>query len=178
MGNRITFDGAIFHQIWSSFQFGYLGLNSLTVIQNGRDAKVDGVEAQVNYSAGGLSLTGAGAYTHARTSGNICQDAISVDPSPDCSGPGDPIVVPSGSRLAVTPKIKLTGTARYTWSMGSGTLHIQSSISYQGSAPPELRPDAEAEYIGNIKASTLSSIFSSAIDWSKYSAELFATNRL
>ena len=174
MGSRITFDGAIFHQIWSSFQFGYLGANSLTVIQNGRNAKVDGVEAQINYSAGGLSLTGAGAYTHARTSGNICHDAISVDPSPDCSGDGDSIVVPSGTRLAVTPKIKLTGTARYTWPMWTGKLHVQGSVSYQGSAPPELRPDADA-IIGNIRASTLVDLFF-GYDWGKYSAELFATN--
>lgn len=174
MGSRITWDGAIFHQLWSSFQFGYLGLNSLTVIQNGRNAKVDGVETQVNYVAGGLSLTGAAAYTHARTSGNICHDALVVDPTPDCSGDGDSIVVPSGSRLAITPKLKVSGTARYTWPMWTGKLHVQGAVSYQSSALSELRPDAEA-ITGKIKASTLVDLFF-GYDWDRYSAELFATN--
>jgi outer membrane receptor protein involved in Fe transport len=179
LGNRLRWNGAIYHQIWSHFQFGYLGPNSLTVIQNGRDAKVDGVESEFDYVAGGLSLSAAAAYTHARTSGNICHAAISVDPSPDCSGldskgNADYIVVPSGSRLAVTPKFKASGTARYTWPVWTGKLHVQGAISYQGSAPADLRP-VDAAIIGKIRASTLVDLFF-GYDWSRYSAELFATN--
>jgi len=179
LGNRLRWNGAIYHQIWNSFQFGYLGPNSLTVIQNGRNAKVDGVETQMDYVAGGLSLSAAAAYTHARTSGNICHAAISVDPSPDCSGldskgNDDYIVVPSGSRLAVTPKFKASGTARYTWPVWTGKLHVQGVISYQGSAPADLRP-VDAAIIGKIKSSTLVDLFF-GYDWSRYSAELFATN--
>ena len=48
-GSRLRWNGAIYHQIWSSFQFGYLGQNSLTVIQNGRNATVDGIESDINY---------------------------------------------------------------------------------------------------------------------------------
>ena len=178
-GSRVTWNGAIFHQIWESFQFGYLGPNSLTVIQNGRNARVDGIETQVNYIAGGLSLTGAAAYTNAKTSGNICKAAIVVDPDPNCggvqsNGKPDFIVVPSGSRLAITPKLKLTGTARYTWPVWTGKAHVQGAISHQGSALSELRP-ADAALIGKIPASTLVDLFF-GYDWSRYSAELFATN--
>ena len=178
-GSRLRWDGAIYHQVWSGFQFGYLGANSLTVIQNGRDAHVDGVETQVDYINGGLSLSAAAAYTNAKTSGNICHAAIVVDPSPDCSGldsKGKPdfVVVPSGSRLAITPKLKLSGTARYTWPIWSGRAHVQAAVSHQGSALSELRPDAEA-ITGKIKASTLVDLFV-GYDWSKYSMELFATN--
>jgi outer membrane receptor protein involved in Fe transport len=179
MGSRLLWDGAVYHQIWKGFQFGYLGPNSLTVIQNGRDAKVDGVESQVNYTAGGLSLTAAAAYTDAKTSGNICKAALVVDPSPDCSGTqsnGNPdyIVVPSGSRLAVTPKFKASGTARYTWPAWTGKLHVQGAISYQGSAIADIRP-ADSAVIGKIRSSTLVDLFF-GYDWSRYSAELFATN--
>lgn len=178
-GSRITWNGAIYHQIWESFQFGYLGPNSLTVIQNGRNAKVDGIESQVNYNAGGLSLTGAAAYTNAKTSGNICKAAIVVDPDPTCGGlqaNGDPdfIVVPSGSRLAVTPKLKVSGTARYTWPIWTGHAHVQGVISYQGSAPADLRP-VDAAAIGKIRSSTVVDLFL-GYDWGRYSAELFATN--
>ena len=160
-------------------QFSFLGANSLTVILNGRAAIVNGVETDLNYTDGGLSLSAAAAYTNAKTSGNICHAAIVVDPSPNCSGldsKGKPdfIVVPSGSRLAITPKLKLSGTARYTWSMGAGKSHVQAAVSHQGSALSELRPDAEA-ITGKIKASTLLDLFI-GYDWSHYSAELFATN--
>jgi outer membrane receptor protein involved in Fe transport len=178
-GSRLRWNGAVYHQIWSGFQFGYLGANSLTVIQNGRNAKVDGIETDINYTAGGLSLSGAAAYTNAKTSGNICHAAMVVDPSPDCSGldskgNADFIVVPSGSRLAITPKLKASATARYTWPVWTGKAHIQGAVSYQGSALSELRPDAEA-ITGKIKASTLVDLFL-GYDWSRYSAELFATN--
>jgi outer membrane receptor protein involved in Fe transport len=179
LGNRLRWNGAIYHQIWSSFQFGYLGANSLTVVQNGRNAKVDGIETQVDYLAGGLSLSAAAAYTNARTSGNICHASLAVDPSPDCSGldskgNDDYIVAPSGTRLAITPKFKATATARYTWPVWTGKAHVQGVVSYQGSAPSELRV-AEAEAIGPIPASTLVDLFF-GYDWSRYSAELFATN--
>ena len=50
----------------------FLGENSLTVIQNGRDAKINGIETDVNYVTGGLTLNAAAAYTDAKTKGNIC----------------------------------------------------------------------------------------------------------
>ncbi len=86
LGSRLRWNGAIYHQVWKDIQFSFLGLNSLTVIQNGRNARINGIESDINYSDGGLSLTAAAAYTDAKTKGNICNAAIVVDPSPDCSG--------------------------------------------------------------------------------------------
>jgi outer membrane receptor protein involved in Fe transport len=179
LGSRLTWDGAIYHERWSSFQFGFLGPNSLTIVQNGRDAKVNGIESQVNYVAGGLSLTAAAAYTDAKTIGNICAAPIDVDPSPDCTGlktngKPDIIVAPSGTRLAITPKFKASGTARYSWPMGQGKAHVQGAISYQTSGRSELRV-ADADLIGDIPSSTLVDLFL-GYDWKRYSAELFATN--
>jgi iron complex outermembrane recepter protein len=174
LGNRIRWNGAIYHQLWEGFQFSYLGPNSLTVIQNGRNARVNGLETDFNYVAGGLSLSLAAAYTDAKTQGNICHQALVVDPSPDCSGAGDFIVTPSGTRLPVTPKFKGSATARYTWPVWTGKAHVQGAVSYQGSAPSDIMPDQEA-LIGAIKGSTLVDLFI-GYDWSRYSAELFATN--
>jgi len=179
LGNRIRWNGAIYHQIWNGFQFSYLGPNSLTVIQNGRNAKVDGVETDFNFVSGGLTLSAAAAYTNAKTSGNICHAAIVVDPTPNCTGldsDGDPdfIVTPSGSRLPVTPKFKGSATARYSWPMWTGKAHVQGALSYQGSALSDIRPE-DAAMIGKIKSSTLVDLFL-GYDWSRYSAELFASN--
>jgi len=179
MGNRLRFNGAVYHQKWESMQFSFLGPNSLTVILNGRNAIVNGVESELNYTDGGLSLTAAAAYTDAKTSGNICNAAIVVDPSPDCSGvdtDGDPdfITVPSGTRLPVTPKFKGSATARYTWPIWTGRAHVQGALSYQGSAPSDIFPD-DAKALGKIGSYALVDLFL-GYDWSRYSAELFATN--
>ena len=179
MGSRLRWNGAVYHEKWDGIQLSYLGPNSLTITQNGRSAKVSGIESDINYIAGGLSLTAAASYIDAKTIGNVCKAAISVDPSPDCTGeraPGKPdfIIVPSGTRLPITPKFKGTATARYTWPMWTGHAHVQGSLSYQGSAPSNIQPADEA-VTGKLKSSTLVDLFA-GYDWGKYSFEAFAAN--
>lgn len=179
MGNRIRWNGAIYHQDWKDIQYSFLGLNSLTVIQNGRNARINGIESDLNYTGGGLSLTLAAAYTDAKTRGNICNAAITVDPSKDCSGVdsrGNPdfIVTPSGSRLPITPKFKGSATARYSWAMGPGKAHVQGVISHQSSAPSDLDP-AKADLLGKLKSSTLVDLFA-GYNWGSYSVEVFGSN--
>jgi outer membrane receptor protein involved in Fe transport len=178
-GSRVRWNGAIFHEKWDGIQLSYLGPNSLTITQNGRKAKVTGIESDINYIAGGLSLTAAAAYTHAKTVGNVCKAAISVDPSPDCSGeraPGKPdfIIVPSGTRLPVTPRLKASATARYTWPVWAGHAHVQGVLAYQGSAPSDIQP-SDNDVTGNLKASTLVDLFA-GYDWGKFNLELFGSN--
>jgi outer membrane receptor protein involved in Fe transport len=173
-----TWNAALYHQIWKKFQFSFLGENSLTVIQNGRNAKINGAETDLSYIAGGLSLTAAAAYTDAKTSGAICNS--SIDPSSTCSAPGDWIVTPSGTRLPITPKFKGTATARYSWPIALGKAHVQGSLTYQGSAAADIRQDLGGginpnDYLGRLRASTLVDLFA-GYDWDRYSAELFVSN--
>ena len=158
----LRWNGAIYHQKWDKFQFSFLGENSLTVVQNGRGALIDGVETDVNYVAGGLTLNAAAAYTNARVHGNACD--VASDTTPDCDmilveddpttaeneEERDIITAPSGRRLPVTPKFKITATARYSWGMGPGKAHAQASIVHQGSAPSYLK--TEDAVLGKIPA--------------------------
>jgi len=178
----LTWNGAIYHQIWKGFQFAFLGANSLTVIQNGRDARINGIESDISYVGGGLTLNAAASYTDAKTKGAICHS--SIDPAPDCSAPGDWIVTASGVRLPVTPRFKGTATARYGWPIGPGKAHVQGSVSYQGSATVDVRqnttgdplnPGNPNDILGRVRASTLVDLFA-GYDWHSYSFELFATN--
>ncbi|QNM82867.1 TonB-dependent receptor [Sphingomonas sabuli] len=186
----VRWNGAIYHQVWKKLQFSFLGENSLTVIQNGRDARINGVETDLSYTGGGLNLTAAAAYTDAKTKQNICN--ASFDPAPDCStlyvnDPNDPdddfqdfIVTPAGTRLPVTPKFKFSTTARYAWPMWNGRAHVQGSLSYQGSAPVDIRRDIGGgsnpnDFLGRLHASTLVDLFA-GYSWADYTAELFATN--
>jgi len=143
----IRWNGAIYHELWKSFQFAFLGANSFTEIHNGKDARVNGIETDINYVHGGLTLNATAAYTDAKTKGNIC--SISTDTDPNCGSlievdPGDFvqdfISAPSGTRLPVTPKFKGSATARYSWrAWGDVHAHVQGVVSYQGSAPSSLR---------------------------------------
>ena len=189
----VRWNGAIYHQLWKSFQFSFLGENSLTVIQNGRDAKVNGIETDVSYVAGGLTLNAAAAYTNARTKQAVC--FVSLDDDPDCgtlfvNAPADPtddvqdyIVTPEDARLPVTPKFKASATARYAWPVWSGRAHVQGVISYRGSARVDTRyniggpttPLDPESYFGRIRASTLVDTFL-GYSWGDYTAELFSTN--
>jgi len=176
---RVRWNGAFYHQDWAGLQFSFLGANSLTVVQNGRKARINGVETDINYSAGGLTLTGSAAYTDAKTKGNICHADISSDPAPDCSGldsngNDDFIVTPSGSRLPVTPKFKAAGTARYQWPVWSGQAHVQGVVAYQGSARSDIDPVQNA-LLGRIKSSTVVDLFL-GYDWGKFNLELFGSN--
>ena len=172
----VRWNGAIYHQVWKKFQFSFLGESSLTVIQNGRDAKINGIESDVSYVRGGLSLSAAAAYTDAKTKGDICESATDDE---NCSGSF--VVTPSGTRLPVTPKFKATATARYAWPMGPGRAHVQGGITYQGSAAADLRQDVDGEgtnpndILGRIKSSTLVDAFA-GYSWSDYNFELFVTN--
>jgi len=137
-------------------QFAFLGANSFTEIHNGKDARVNGIETDVNYVHGGLTLNAAAAYTDAKTKGNVCN--VFADTTPNCDAiltPDDPTTpeneevrdfasAPSGTRLPVTPKFKASASARYTWPAWADVkAHVQGAISYQGSAPSSLRTQTQ-----------------------------------
>jgi iron complex outermembrane receptor protein len=140
----LRWNGAIYHETWKAFQFAFLGANSFTEIHNGKDARVNGIETDINYIHGGLTLNATAAYTDAKIKGNICN--IFGDTTANCTGAVDSngfpdfITAPSGTRLPITPKFKGSATARYTWPVAADLhAHVQGVVSYQGSAPSSLR---------------------------------------
>jgi outer membrane receptor protein involved in Fe transport len=197
----VRWNGAIYHEIWKKFQFAFLGANSFTEIHNAKDARINGIESDINYIRGGLTLNASAAYTDAKTKGNICNEF--GDTTADCTGTAtDFITAPSGTRLPVTPKFKGAFTARYTWPAWSSVkAHVQGAVSYQGSAPSSLRtqtllvgiPSDVTAYCaasgaltpaglcnpnifqGQLKAAALVDLFA-GLDWPGYSLEVFATN--
>ena len=189
----IRWNGDIFHEKWRKFQFAFLGANSFTEIHNARDARINGLETDLSYVHGGLTLNAAAAYTDAKTKGNIC--TIAIDPDPNCLGvvevnPGnfvqDFVAAPSGTRLPITPKFKATATARYSWPAWADVkAHVQGGITYRGSAPSSLRTAialiGTGEIVdpnvfqGRLHAATLVDLFA-GLDWPRWNLELFGTN--
>jgi outer membrane receptor protein involved in Fe transport len=187
----IRWNGALYHQRWKKFQFSFLGQNSFTEIHNGKDANIDGIETDVNYISGGLSLNAAAAYTHTKTKGNIC--GVVDDTTDDCSLSF--ISVPSGSQLPVTPKFKATATARYSWqAWGDVKAHVQGGVAYHGKSRSSLRSltplsgvgfDCTSTlgfascdpnlWLGKTRSSTVVDLFA-GLEWPKWNVEAFVTN--
>lgn len=138
----VRLNGAIYQQNWKQFQFSYLGPNSFTEIHNGPDARIRGVEIDAAYTSGGFNLNVTGAYTDAKTTKNLC---LFDDPTFTCTSPepgGDRenlISAPKGTRLPITPKWKLAGTARYTMPVNDMNIYGQLNATYQSSASSDIR---------------------------------------
>jgi outer membrane receptor protein involved in Fe transport len=184
----VRWNGAIFHEIWKKFQFAFLGANSFTEIHNAKDARINGLETDLSYIHGGLTLNAAAAYTDAKTKGNIC--TLAGDPDPNCGGTVDGtddfIAAPSGTRLPITPKFKATATARYTWPVWAEVkAHLQGVVTYRGSAPSSLRTAIKLvgtgeivdpnEFQGKLRAATLFDAYA-GLDWPTWNIEAFVTN--
>jgi len=187
-GGAVHWNSAVYHQIWRNFQFSYLGLNSLTVIQNGRDATINGIESDISYVGGGLSLNAAAAYNDAKTKGNVC--AKLGDPDPNCAtnfgtalDPDfDVVAAPSGTRLPITPKFKASATARYSWvAFGATKAHVQTGLSYQSSARSALRtfdPRVGVDpnsFLGKLRSYALVDV-ATGLDWRNFNVELYVRN--
>jgi iron complex outermembrane receptor protein len=170
---RLTINGALYLQDWNRFQYSFLGQNSFTEIHNAPSARIKGVELDLSWRpVEGLSFNGSAAYTDAKLRKNVC--AID-DPTFTCTGAGNSISAPAGTRLPVTPKFKASGTARYEFPLGvSAKAHVQSIVTHQSSSTADLRVQPAA-LLGRLKPYTMAD-FAFGVDWSRFTAEIFAEN--
>ncbi len=171
-GGLVRLNAAIYQQEWKRFQFSFLGANSFTEIHNGPNARIRGIEADINIRpTAGLTITAAASYTDAKTRNNLC--AID-DPTYTCTDPGNSISAPAGTRLPVTPRFNGNTTVRYAFPVGSGEAHLQSVIAHRSSATADIRV-AEAGQLGRIAGSTTVD-FAAGYDFGNFSLELFLEN--
>ena len=204
-GGKLRVNSAIYHQDWDKFQFSFLGANSFTEVHNGPDAGINGIELDGTWVATPhLTITASGSYTDAKTKNNLC--AYEGDTKADCSGTittyetlyktGSPVLTPTdnddfisapkGTRLPVTPKVKLAASARYTWEAGKYSPYFQAVMTYQSDAASDLRTDIikstftgehvnPAALTGRLKGST-SLDLALGTEWDKYSLEIYLRN--
>ena len=152
MDNRLTFNGALFRQEWEDFQFTILGQNGLTEIKNANQARIDGLEMDVNFAATyNLQLSAGVAFYDAKLTENYCgfTDA-NGNPVTDCADPE----APSGTRLPVTAEFKGNLNARYTFDWNGYEPFIQGSVVYEGSRTSDLRI-LEREVLGDMPSYTM-----------------------
>ncbi len=171
-----TFNGAIYQEDWNDIQLSFLGENGLTEIRNAGIARIRGIEADLAYRSGGLSLSLGGSYNDATIRRDFCRIA---NPNFDCTfDPGDgrtnALLAASGSQLPVTAKFKGNAVARYEFPVGTWEGHFQGALGYIGKRRSDLR-DSENAIKGDFPSYTTLDL-SAGIKRDGLRFELFATN--
>lgn len=167
----VRFNGAIYQEDWNNIQLSFLGANGLSEVRNAGIARIRGIEADLNYRAGGLTLSFGGSYNDATIRRDFCAIANAAF---DCTTPGNAELAPSGSRLPVTAKFKGNAVARYEFPLVGNDGHFQFAVNHIGKRRSDLRT-FENDIVGNYKAYTTVDL-SFGIKGEDWNAELFATN--
>jgi iron complex outermembrane recepter protein len=172
-GNRLRFNGAVFHQVWDDFQFSFLGENGLTNVTNADKATIDGIEMDVDWAVSAdLLVSGGLSLLDPKLSENFCQQLDeNGNQLTDCD-PAD--FAPKDTQLPISPKFKANLTARYGFALGSLDAHVQASAVYQGASRSALLPTDEA-VLGEQSSYSIAD-FSASVGKDKWTVELFIDN--
>ncbi len=172
----VTFNGAIYQEDWNDIQLSFLGENGLTEIRNAGIARIRGVEADLTYRAGGLTVGLSGSYNDATIRRDFC---LIANPAFDCTlDPGDgrenDLLAEAGTQLPVTAKFKGNAIGRYDFPLGEWDAHVQGAVSHIGRRRSDLR-DVENGIKGSFDPFTTVDL-SIGMKNDKLRFELFATN--
>jgi len=180
--HRLRWNGAVFWENWNNFQFSFLGPNSLTIIENGGNATIKGIENEIEWQAtNALTLSTAFTFLDPRLTENYCGQAVGVTDCPNQVTPqsfGPPVIgpqAPSGTNLPVTPKFKGNIIARYSFDEFKGWKPFaQSSWMYQSQSTPTLKV-YQAQIVGTQPAYGLVDLFGGATH-DNMTVQLIVTN--
>ena len=151
LNHHLRWNGSIFQEDWNNFQFSFLGPNSVTIITNGGDAKIKGIENELEWAIGGGWTWSVNAtLLDPKLTSNYCGY---TDPSgnavhtADCSGTNSDgsahaastPLAPAGANLPIAPKFKANTVIRYGWSVGKWDADAQLAVVYQTQTAPALK---------------------------------------
>jgi outer membrane receptor protein involved in Fe transport len=159
--HRLRWNGALFWEDWNNFQFSFLGLNSVTIITNGGNARIKGIENEIEWAAtSALTLSSSFTLLDAKLTTNYCghqgvtncPDQVTPEAfQPDLIGPQ----APAGTNLPISPRFKGNIVGRYSFDEIAGWKPFgQASLVYQTQVSQALRVD-QAAVLGNTPAYAL-----------------------
>ncbi len=171
--NTLRWNGALFWEEWKNFQFSFLGANSVTIIANGGNARIRGIENTLAWvPVHSLYLSANFAFTDPVLTSNYygC-----IPGTPPCT-PLPPVEVPSGTNLPVAPKFKGNVVVRYTLPMmGDWKPYVQLAGMYQNQTASALLLSQNAVY-GNLPAYALFNLKIGANAGNGMHVDLFISN--
>jgi outer membrane receptor protein involved in Fe transport len=131
---QIRWNGAMFWENWTDFQFSFLGQFSLTQIANAASATVRGLETDLTWAiTPELTLSGAASFINSELTSDVC---------PNLDGTGCPPNwwTRSGTPLPVTPPVAFNATLRYETDISDTmTAFVQGSGVFEGRRTSDLR---------------------------------------
>jgi iron complex outermembrane receptor protein len=133
LNHRLRANGAVFYERWKDVQTAVQGQYGITSIVNAGDAKVEGLESELEWAATEhltLSASATGLLRMETTSVFCKPTSLGVELK--TCGP-DLVDAYPGTQLPATPKVKANGTARYTFVAGGYKSFVQGSILHQSS---------------------------------------------
>ncbi len=147
--NTVRWNGALFWEEWKDFQFSHLGANSVTIIANAGNARIQGVESDVEWvPVHNLFLSTNFSFTDP-----VLTQTFYTCPQGTAKCAHSP--VPAGTNLPVAPKFKGNVIVRYTLPMmGDWKPYVQLAGMYQDETSSALLLDQNAVY-GNLPAYAL-----------------------
>jgi outer membrane receptor protein involved in Fe transport len=180
--HRLQWNGAIFWEDWNNFQFSFLGPNSVTIIVNGGNARIKGMENELVWLAtNDLTLSASFTVIDATLTQNYCgQQGVTNCPTQDTFAAYQPDLIgpqaPAGTNLPITPKFKGNVIARYGFDEIQGWKPFaQASLMYQSQASQALRID-QAAALGNTPAYALMDFSAGATLNRQTTVQLVVTN--
>ena len=120
--NRARFNGALYRIDWKDIQVSHFdsqNISIFTIVDNGGDARINGIEASLEYLP-----TSRWAIFAAMSYNNT--ELVSVNPTFDF------VVADPGSELPLTPDIQFSGRVRYQREFRRGDLYWQIAGNFAG----------------------------------------------
>ncbi len=169
LGNTLRWNGALFWEDWNNFQFSFLGANSVTIIKNGGNARIKGIETSVDW----LPVSNVLLSTNFTFLDPVLtQNYYGCLPgTADCNN-----TAPAGANLPVTPKFKGNLVARYSLALaGNWKPYAQLTAMYQTQTAPVLLT-SQQQVLGDMPAYALLNLKLGADSAGGMHADLFINN--
>jgi len=140
LDRKLYFNGAVFWEDWDKTQYSLPGILGIFYTVNAGNARSRGIEGSATWRATpALTFAIAGTYVDPRLTTPFCDQQNGCNPA----NLGRQFA-PAGTRLPVTPKVKLNGTARYGFEVASFEAYVLAGFNAQGDTRSQLRDDWEA----------------------------------
>src|SRR5271166_5013736 len=131
--HRLRVNGAVFYEKWDDVQTAVQGQFGITSIVNAGNAKVEGLETELQWAASEhLTLSAAATgLLRMETTTVFCEPSPQGVPQSTCAASA--VDAYPGTQLAGTAKTKANGTARYAFDVGNYKSYVQGTVDHQSS---------------------------------------------
>ncbi len=173
---HLRWNGAIFREDWDNFQYSFLGINSVTIIENAASARITGLESNIDWAPTPTFFTSLNfQWINPHVTETVCSHGSPCPGINPIDNLPSYVWAPKGTKLPITPNFKGSLVARYNLPQAAGwEPFVQGDFTYQASSSVQLRVD-QAAVVGQIPAYGLTDFRFGAVH-NKFTAELYLSN--